>query len=323
MNVFIDTNLLLDFYRMGKDKLDELEKVFALHSNQRLKLWLPEQIINEFWRNRAKVVAEHTKDIEKDYRPSLPHIFREHAELQKFSEHVNEANKIKNTILKDVQEQFATETLAADIVIKKIFDAASKIKADEEMIARGQRRYDLGNPPGKNKSYGDAVNWECLLSAIPHGEDLYIITEDSDYKSAFIKDSMNEYMKHEWKSKKESEPHMYARLSEFIKTHFPEATNLAEMEVNLTIKELEESPNFATTHRVIEKLNNFQTFNQNQIMKLINIYFDNDQVGYIRKDADIKRFANLIISQCDKEKDTEGLADYLHKYVNGKIEDLA
>ncbi len=46
MNVFIDTNLYLEFYRMGKDKLDELDKVFALHQYGRLKNWLPELLLN-------------------------------------------------------------------------------------------------------------------------------------------------------------------------------------------------------------------------------------------------------------------------------------
>jgi hypothetical protein len=51
---------------MGKDKLDELDKVFALHKYGKLKLWLPALLKNEFWRNRSKVVADNIKDIEKD-----------------------------------------------------------------------------------------------------------------------------------------------------------------------------------------------------------------------------------------------------------------
>ncbi|EPG7393548.1 TPA: PIN domain-containing protein [Klebsiella pneumoniae] len=317
MNVFIDTNLFLDFYRMGKDKLDELDKVFALHKYGRLKLWLPALLKNEFWRNRSKVVADNIRDIEKDYKPGLPHIFRQHDDIKEFNKAVAESNKIKNKIFSDIQEHFRTETLAADIVIKRIFEVATIIEADEETLKKGMLRYDLGNPPGKNKSYGDAVNWECLLREIPEGEDLYLITEDSDYKSPFIEGDMNEYMKHEWKTKKKSEPRMYARLSEFIKDHFPQATNLAGLEVELTIKDLEESPNFYTTHRVIEKLSKYKDLNQNQILKLMKIYFDNAQVGYIRHDQDVLDFGKKILEEyvAGKNEDNDKFAESFNQFI--------
>ncbi|MCV2957272.1 PIN domain-containing protein, partial [Escherichia coli] len=309
MNVFIDTNLYLEFYRMGKDKLDELDKVFALHQYGRLKLWLPELLVNEFWRNRSKVLSETIKEIAKDYKPALPQIFRQHEKHSLFNDKVIEASRLKNEIITDIQNLFKEESLAADVVIKRIFDAASKIEADDETIEKGIRRFDLGNPPGKNKSYGDAVNWECLLKAIPNGEDIYIITEDGDYKSAFIKDDMNEYLKYEWKKKKDSEPHIYARLSEFIGEHFPQASNLAEMEVNFTIDELRRSGSFATTHRVVAKLLKFNHFTQEQILKIIDIYFNNDQVGFIKDDDDVKLLARRLISLGDEDKDPEGMLE--------------
>ncbi|EFB1109413.1 PIN domain-containing protein [Escherichia coli] len=316
MNVFIDTNLYLEFYRMGKDKLDELDKVFALHQYGRLKLWLPELLVNEFWRNRSKVLSETIKEIAKDYKPALPQIFRQHEKHSLFNDKLIEASRLKNEIITDIQNLFKEESLAADVVIKRIFDAASKIEADDETIEKGKRRFDLGNPPGKNKSYGDAVNWECLLKAIPNGEDIYIITEDGDYKSAFIKDDINEYLKYEWKKKKDSEPHIYARLSEFIGEHFPQASNLAEMEVNFTIDELRRSGSFATTHRVVAKLLKFTQFTQEQILKIIDIYFNNDQVGYIKNDDDVKQFARKLISLGDKDKDPEGVLDKFNSFIN-------
>ncbi|EFL0854731.1 DUF4935 domain-containing protein, partial [Escherichia coli] len=101
MNVFIDTNLYLEFYRMGKDKLDELDKVFALHQYGRLKLWLPELLVNEFWRNRSKVLSETIKEIAKDYKPALPQIFRQHEKHSLFNDKVIEASRLKNEIITD------------------------------------------------------------------------------------------------------------------------------------------------------------------------------------------------------------------------------
>lgn len=320
MNVFIDTNLLLDFYRMGKDKLDELEKVFALHNYGKLKLWLPELLKNEFWRNRSNVVAKAIKDIEKDYNPSPPHMFRQHPDFKDLNKAVTELNKKKNKIFSNIQTKFKEETLAADLVIKKMFDEAHKIKVDEEIIQKGKRRYDLGNPPGKNDSYGDAVNQECLLKVIPEGEDLYLITEDSDYKSPFIDGDLNEYLKHEWKTKKKSEPHIYSRVSEFISEHFPQAKNIAELEANLIIDQFENSSSFYSTHRIIEKLKKIQNLSQRQILKLMRIYINNPQVEYIKNDSDVSDYGNELIDKYERGKNQEDdeFVDSFEKLINAK-----
>lgn len=55
MNVFIDTNILPDIYRIFKDKLDESDKVFALHQYGQSKIWLLLLLNNEFSRNRSEL----------------------------------------------------------------------------------------------------------------------------------------------------------------------------------------------------------------------------------------------------------------------------
>ncbi|NSM22616.1 hypothetical protein GVN99_26320, partial [Serratia marcescens] len=84
------------------------------------------------------------------YKPALPQIFRQHEKHSLFNDKVIEASRLKNEIITDIQNLFKEESLAADVVIKRIFDAASKIEADDETIEKGKRRFDLGNPPGKN-----------------------------------------------------------------------------------------------------------------------------------------------------------------------------
>ena len=60
----------------------------------------------------------------------------------------------------------------------------------------------MGNPPGKDNKYGDAVNWECLLDNVPNGEDLYFISADKDYRSLIHHENMNPFLIKEWKIKK-------------------------------------------------------------------------------------------------------------------------
>ena len=51
MYLFIDTNVYLSFYHYSKDDLDELHKLSALVERNEIQLLLPQQVIDEFWRN--------------------------------------------------------------------------------------------------------------------------------------------------------------------------------------------------------------------------------------------------------------------------------
>ena len=66
-------------------------------------------------------------------------------------------------------------------------------------------RSRLGNPPGKNESVGDAVNWETLLSTVADGTALYLVSEDKDYRSPLSENVFNEFLLDEWQTKKKSQ----------------------------------------------------------------------------------------------------------------------
>ena len=58
MFVFIDTNVLLSFYRFTSDDLDELRKLTEAIKVGAITFALPEQVKQEFWRNRESKIAE-------------------------------------------------------------------------------------------------------------------------------------------------------------------------------------------------------------------------------------------------------------------------
>ena len=60
------------------------------------------------------------------------------------------------------------------------------------------------------------------------------------------------------------------------------------------INRLDDSMNFANTHEVIEKLSECKNWTDEQKTKLIKIALENNQVTYILKDKDVKRFYELI-----------------------------
>ena len=65
MNIFIDTNILLDLYHLSGPDLDELKKIIKLHQTAQIKIYLPGQVKDEFYRNRERVVKESIELFEK------------------------------------------------------------------------------------------------------------------------------------------------------------------------------------------------------------------------------------------------------------------
>ena len=57
MNLFIDTNILLDFYRMSSGDLEEIRKIARLSANKKIRLLISDFVIDEFNRNREGVIA--------------------------------------------------------------------------------------------------------------------------------------------------------------------------------------------------------------------------------------------------------------------------
>jgi hypothetical protein len=66
MHIFIDANIYLGFYEATSDSLMELEKLITvLKQKKGTKLWLPDQVKREFWKNRDGSVASALKEFTK------------------------------------------------------------------------------------------------------------------------------------------------------------------------------------------------------------------------------------------------------------------
>lgn len=58
MQLYIDTNIYLDYFRTGKDSLDSLKALKILLESKKLKLLIPAQVSQEYIRNRAQIVED-------------------------------------------------------------------------------------------------------------------------------------------------------------------------------------------------------------------------------------------------------------------------
>ena len=300
-NLFIDSNIWLSLYHFSNTDLEQFEKLKEL-LNQEVKLFVPQQVIDEVARNReAKLKDALTKfSLPKMQYPAF---CKSYVNYNNFKTTYETIKKDYDDWLRTINEDIANQKLPADKTINLFFNSSSinLIIIEDDIIFNAVRRYNLGNPPGKDKKYGDAVNWECLLKYVPDYEDLYFVTEDKDYLSSIDSGRMNPFLLKEWQAKKQSNIIFHKSLLTFLNTTFDDIRLLQEQEKEDLIRDLQKSPNFATTHYIIAKLTNYTDWNQQQIEELCDAAIENKQVLWILTDEDVKIFYYNLLKNAKPE----------------------
>jgi len=291
MKLFIDANIFLSFYHLTSEDLHELAKLVLLIDNKEISLLLPEQVIEETWRNRAAKITSGLRPFEKakfslDF-PAYCKNYEQYREIRELQKKMEEAHSdLISAIQKDINDQ----KLSADSLIQKLFGIAKVIKRTPDIIDRARERVELGNPPGKKGSLGDAVNWESLLSSKPEKFTITIISDDSDFCSPLNTNDINEFLREEWKSKKIYSIKFYRKLSHYFKENYPDINLKTENEKDLLISKLSTSPNFSSTHNIISHLSKYDGFTRKQVEDIVNALIYNNQVRWIITDPDINEF---------------------------------
>lgn len=223
-----------------------------------------------------------------------------------------------------ISRDIESNSLKADQVIQELFEKAEAIETTEKLISKAQFRMSIGNPPGKNGSLGDAINWESLLENVPNDEDLYLIADDRDYFSVLDENKPKEFLIREWKNKKNADVFFYRRLAPFFKEHYPEIKLASELEKEMAVQQLVGSEAFMTTHSAVAKLAGFENFSQSQVSEIVDAALTNSQVNWILGDHDIFEFMTKFATEYkDKiEKDSyEQLIKRLKKHEPDADED--
>ena len=291
MHVFIDTNILLNFYHFTNDDLDALNSVFVSHDEGAITVHLTDQVRDEFWRNRETKIKDALKRFKSfNLSAQFPYflkVYEEYSELQALSKEFKSTYlKISKKAEKDIKEN----NLRADHLISGIFENATILETDEETYNKAKMRMNIGNPPGKNDSIGDAINWILLLNNVPQSEDIYIISEDSDFYSSFDDYEINPFLAKEWKQEKRSEIKCYKNLRDFIKDHYDGVLISFDKEKKELIDALEGSPSFASTHALVAKLSEYKYFSLQEAKAILYAADSNNQFGCIIRDYDVKEF---------------------------------
>ena len=197
--------------------------------------------------------------------------------------------------------------LPADELLEELMGLATDIAITPEIIQAAKDRYNRGNPPGKEGSYGDAITWEALLQHHPGYATLDIIT-DSDYLSPLRRKELHEFLEREWDALKHSKVTVYENLSIYLQVHYPDIKLSTEVASGVAISRLEESGAFATTHGAIEALGRISDFSAEQVQRLVDAGLDNNQVNMILLDHDVKAFYDWLLDNFGDEADHDSVA---------------
>lgn len=300
LNVYIDSNIWLGLYDFSPNNLEEFEKI---KTQQGVKIFLPNQTAEEVKRNRISKISQARKDFEKiKFVHSIPNLYKEFTEKSaQFNKLSHELNRFFTIWKDEVSEAIIEETLRADEVIEELFQLATLIDTDK-YYDEAVKRMNIGNPPGKNNSYGDSINWISLMDNIPPKEDLYIISDDIDFYDDKKNEIANSFLKSEWERKNESSLHIFNSLSSFFEKHL-DIINLKNERIrNDLIEELEQSGAFWVTHNVIAKLNPHKnSFSIDEKERIINAAKYNSQIFGIIEDPDVKEFYCSILDRDNTE----------------------
>lgn len=312
MKVFIDTNILLDIYHLSGADLEELRKLKRMVEKGKVELLVSSQVVEEFWRNRERVVADALKTFkESKAMAKIPNIIRAYPDAKELKASVDKANEIVKTLLARVTEDIKKDALKADEVIQELLSAVTVGEVTHEVFYQAKRRCEVGNPPGKKDSLGDGINWEWLLEQeIGFWDDeLIIISADGDYESELTKGKPREYLLREWNKKNPGCRLVLEKsLPDFLAARFPGIQLAEEIDKIEEIERLENSSNFATTHKAIAALNKYDDFKDAEIRRIVAAYLENSQVAWILGDDDVKAFGWKVVTLAKSPETKEACA---------------
>jgi len=311
LDLYLDTNILLSFYGLSSDDLEELRKLAVLLRKGSVRLHLPQQTQEEFARNRPSKIAEALRRL-RDQKVALqiPQLAHEYSTFDHVMRLQRELQAAHNRLVAEVTADIEGSSLKADIVLKELFSLANQIPNTPELIERARTRHDLGNPPGKRDSLGDAVNWEALLSVVKKKSDLAFVTDDGDYASPLGESDFHPFLIDEWGRVKGSKIVFYRRLSHFFAAQFPDISLQTDLEKDRLIQRLAQSASFSETHAVIHRLRDYVDYSIAQRNDLLRAAISNNQVGWIVLDTDVHDFLQSIVRGYEPRLDQDLLNQF-------------
>tara|TARA_B110000238_G_C16013583_1_gene389996 strand:+ start:47 stop:895 length:849 start_codon:yes stop_codon:yes gene_type:complete len=205
--IFIDTNILLDFYRIRNSdvKLSYLDLIDKNHD----RIITGSQVEMEYKKNRQVVIKESIGQIKTpNWNTLTPPALLQKSQPVKIIEDSKLEIKKQQSKLRERIVNILSEPGSKDEVYKVLqrlfknesnwnLNRKNKIRFTVRNLAK--KRFILGYPPRKkdDNSIGDAVNWEWIIQCAKESKkDIIIVTRDSDFginydNKMFLNDFLN------------------------------------------------------------------------------------------------------------------------------------
>lgn len=194
-----DTNTLLNMYRYDQGTFKEYVKVLKELAKSK-KLFLPNHVGEEFFRNRMKVIQDYKKSYDEllkmtaKFKEQLASKYRHHpfVDIQKLGQDINKALKPAEKEVKDKQSNHP-DLIKEDGILVELTAIFSECTGepfnDEEkskIFKEGETRYEKKIPPGfkdadkgGDRQYGDLIVWKQMIAfAKENKKPIVFITAD-------------------------------------------------------------------------------------------------------------------------------------------------
>lgn len=316
INLFIDTNIYLNFYHFSNETLDKLSDLQKLiNTTKEINLFVPSHLVDEFKRNREAKIKDALKKFEdSNLKINFPRMCSDYGEVKEIRALISRVTSLKKELMDKLNTEIMSNSLKADSIINNLF--TKSIGINSEIIEKAKLRFQLGNPPGKNRSYGDAINWEFLLSNVPDKEDVYFVSGDVDYASPLDDNLFSQYLLEDWFSKKGSELFFYKSLNDFFKAKYPDIQLIDDYIKDSLINDLEKSRSFDNARYNIRRLLELDGFSESQINKIVKSSIANPQIynANIYSPETVGKRLERIISGYEDKLEPENYKDFCHKF---------
>ena len=248
--MFVDTNVLLYFYRIKKSDVSKkyLEQLEACKD----RLILGSQVEMEYKKNRQRVIVEAMNafsgpDWSRLTPPALVAELQATKTLEKHRKQlVTQQKKLSGTITKILGNPSRCDPVYQ--TLQRLFKHDSPLNLSREKKERfsirnlARKRFVLGYPPrkGSDTSIGDAVNWEWIVKcSADTGKHVVIVTRDTDYGVIHEGASyLNDWLKQEFSERvsKRRKIILTDKLSQGLKLVHAAVTLEMEQEEELLLK---------------------------------------------------------------------------------------
>ncbi|MFB7255726.1 PIN domain-containing protein [Streptomyces nojiriensis] len=208
--VVVDTNVLLNLYRYSNDARDAFLSVF---STLGFRLWVPNQVMSEFWRNRESAIEDPRKQLDQSKNALRDDLGKATEKLRAWANRVSlnrrEVGLLENRLSESFEEVIGLMEKVVDssglgmerdtskdrVIAELSVLLTGKVglplsKADHDAaVALGKQRIAAQIPPGymdkkkdsrgDNSEVGDYLVWHQLkLEAKRRGGDFVFVTGD-------------------------------------------------------------------------------------------------------------------------------------------------